>query len=85
MCPYLELFWSVYSRTVLMRENMDQNKFEYGHILRSARMSSEYPMYVLSASCFLGGSLNFGSFFNSIIILPTKMTFRYLKTKSFRP
>ena len=46
-CPYLELFWSVFSgiqteygdilRTfpysVRMQENKDQNNFEYGHLL----------------------------------------------------
>ena len=46
-CPYLELFWSVFSgiqteygdilRTfpysVQMQENKDQNNFEYGHLL----------------------------------------------------
>ena len=47
-CPYLELFWSAFSRTqteyverlrispysVRMRENADQNNPEYGHFLR---------------------------------------------------
>ena len=49
-CPYSELFWSVISRIrteyggilrifpylVQMRENKDQNNFEYGHFSRSA-------------------------------------------------
>ena len=49
-CPYSELFWSVISRlwteyreiqsispySIRMWENTDQNKFEYGHFLRSA-------------------------------------------------
>ena len=48
-CPYSELFWSAFSRirteyreilrispySVRMRENTDQNNFEYGHFLRS--------------------------------------------------
>ena len=48
-CPYLELFWSVFSRirteygeilcissySVRMRENMNQNNSECGHFLRS--------------------------------------------------
>ena len=50
MCPYLELFWSVFSRirteygeihhistySVRMWENTDQNNSEYGHFSRSA-------------------------------------------------
>ena len=49
-CPYLELFWPVFSRiwteygeilcispySVRMRENTDQNNSQYGHFLRSA-------------------------------------------------
>ena len=49
MCPYSELFWSVFSRiwteygeilrispySVRMRENMDQNNSEYGYFSRS--------------------------------------------------
>ena len=49
MCPYSELFWSVFSRirtqsgkirsispySIQMRENTDQNYSEYGHFLRS--------------------------------------------------
>ena len=48
-CPHSEFFWSVFSRiwieygeirsispySVRMRENMDQEKSEYGHFLRS--------------------------------------------------
>ena len=48
-CPYLELFWSVFSHiptkygeirsvspyTVRMRENRNQNNSEYGQLLRS--------------------------------------------------
>ena len=48
-CPYSKFFWSVFSRIrteygeirsistyfVRMRENTDQNNFEYGHFLRS--------------------------------------------------
>ena len=38
-CPYSELFWSVSSRiwtySVRVRENTDQNNSEYGHHLRS--------------------------------------------------
>ena len=48
-CPYSELFWSSFSRirtkygerrsislySVRMRENVDQNKSEYGHFSRS--------------------------------------------------
>ena len=48
-CPYSELFWSVFSRirpkygeilriylySARMRENADQNNFEYEHFLRS--------------------------------------------------
>ena len=47
-CPYSELFWSAFSHirteygeipsislySVRVRENTDQNNFEYGHILR---------------------------------------------------
>ena len=50
--PYLELFWSLFSRiwteygeiqsisvySVQMRENTDQNNSEYGHFLRSDRL-----------------------------------------------
>ena len=49
MCPYSELFWSVFSRipteygeillispySVRMRRNTDQNNSEHGHFLRS--------------------------------------------------
>ena len=49
-CPYLELFWSTFSRirtecgemwsisadSVRMREKVDQNNSEYGHFSRSA-------------------------------------------------
>ena len=52
-CPYLELFWSVFSRirtgygeilristySVRMRENTDQNNSYYGHILRSDNLT----------------------------------------------
>ena len=52
-CPYSELFWSAFSRirteygeilrispySVRMRENMDQNKSEYGHFLHCAYYS----------------------------------------------
>ena len=47
-CPYSELFWSAFSRiwteygeygvspySVRMRENANQNNYEYGHFLRS--------------------------------------------------
>ena len=48
-CPYSELFWAVFSRirteygeilcistySARMRENADQNNFEYWHFLRS--------------------------------------------------
>ena len=39
-CPYLELFWSAFSRILTeyllrMRENADQNNSEYGHFSRS--------------------------------------------------
>ena len=48
-CPYLELFWSAFSRirteygeirnispySVRMRENTEQNNSEYGHFLSS--------------------------------------------------
>ena len=48
-CPYLQLFWSVFSRIrtehgeirsispylIRMRENADQNNSKYGHFLRS--------------------------------------------------
>ena len=51
-CPYLELFWSVFSRilteygdirsispySVRMRENADQNNFEYRHFSPSAAL-----------------------------------------------
>ena len=43
-CPYSELFWSIFSlirteyvETVRMRENTDQNNFEYGHFLHSEK------------------------------------------------
>ena len=46
-CPHSELFWSAFSRirtkydriqySVRMRENMDQNNFEYGHFSRNDR------------------------------------------------
>ena len=53
-CPYSELFWSFFSciwteygkivrispYSVRMRENMDQNNSEYGHLLRSACQTS---------------------------------------------
>ena len=32
-CPYLQLFWSVFS--IRMWENTDQNNSEYGHFLHS--------------------------------------------------
>ena len=51
MCPYSELFWSEFSLILTeygeirsispysfqMRENTDQNNFEYGHFLRSVK------------------------------------------------
>ena len=51
MCPYSELFWSVFSRirtengeilrispySVRIRENTDQNNSEYGHFLISVK------------------------------------------------
>ena len=50
-CPYLELFWSVFSRiwtengeigsissySLRMRENTDQNNSKYGQFLRSVK------------------------------------------------
>ena len=53
-CPYLELFWSTFSRIrteyreilrispclVQMRENADQNNYEYGHFLSSEKLKS---------------------------------------------
>ena len=58
-CPYRELFWSAFSRiptkyweilrispySVGMRENVDQNNFEYGHFLRSVWV------WILLANC----------------------------------
>ena len=53
MCPYSELFWSVFShiRTeygeilsplpVRMRENMDPNNSEYGHFSRSVAVKDK--------------------------------------------
>ena len=52
MCPYSELFWSVFSRiwteygeirsifqySVGMQENTDQNNSEYGHFSRSVNL-----------------------------------------------
>ena len=52
--PYSELFWSAFSRiqneygeilsislfSVRLRENVDQNNYEYGHSLRSANLYS---------------------------------------------
>ena len=63
--PYLELFWSVFSRiqteygeigsifpspySVSMWENTDQNNSEYGHILRSAAL----PVIIRKSMIFL--------------------------------
>ena len=55
-CPYLELFWSafsciqaeygeilrIYSYSVRMRENAEQNNSEYGHLLRSVLSSNNW-------------------------------------------
>ena len=63
-CPYSKLFWSASSRipteyeeeilrispySVGMRENADQNKFEYGQFLQS--VSSDLNSFILH--CFL--------------------------------
>ena len=60
-CPYLELFWSVFSRirteygeirsislySVRMRENVDQNNSKYGHFLRSAESNTEARIFTI--------------------------------------
>ena len=57
-CPYSEISWSVISRiraeygetlrispySVWMRENADQNNFEYGHFLRSLAMNNSWSV-----------------------------------------
>ena len=56
-CPYLELFWSAFSRirteygkirsispySVRVRENAELNNPEYGHFLRSDFLTDKYP------------------------------------------
>ena len=60
ICPYSELFWSVFSRiwteygeilrispySVRMRENADYNKSEYGHLSRNVSLRLKNHLYV---------------------------------------
>ena len=55
-CSYSQLFWSVFSHirteygeifrispySVLMQENTEENNSEYGHFLRTARVTKTY-------------------------------------------
>ena len=59
-CPYSELFWSVFSRiwtvrrdisSVRIRENTDQNNFEYGHFLRSVLVIKQLVITILYIIC----------------------------------
>ena len=58
-CPYLELFWSIFSRirseygeilcispcSVRMRRNADQNNSEYGYFLRGVKDKQKQDYY----------------------------------------
>ena len=48
MYHYSELFWSAFSRipySFQMRENVDQNNSEYGHVLRSVTITVHYLIF----------------------------------------
>ena len=60
-CPYSELFWSTFSHiwteygeirsispySVQMRENADQNNYEYGHFSRSDGLKKRLHFFAL--------------------------------------
>ena len=66
-CPYLELFWSVFSHiwteygeirsispySARMRESTDQNNSEYGHFLRSVSSERTPNFHSVSRRCCL--------------------------------
>ena len=71
-CPYSESFWSVFSHirieygeirstspySVRMRENTDQNKSKYEHILRTMEDEGEYKKFLIMTSEIFDDLLN---------------------------